>query len=626
MIQLLSSDAIYSTLLQGAVDLLPTNLCVGVCKGDEWQIAAHNKSFVDFLCETDQQKQFFRGQDCSIIGESLFTLFYQAGASAFVESMRDVQPNTSANIVFRQNTYSFCWTAIPPFSQSANSAPVGASPSSEKDNPNDSETVRFFVLHKISQALRCNDSELLTEELEVIINSLHDGIWVIDSNGFTVHVNQAVYRITGLVPEDVLGKHVSVPMKEGKFTTCVTLSALEQKKTVTMFDDYASGNRCLNTSTPIFDDNGNVWRVVATIRDMPELEHLQKRLAEAELEARTYKRKLESMQQTAPAGFVIGSGVMRNYLRELEKAARTPASVIILGETGTGKTLAASIIHQKSPRANGPFVNVNCAAIPENLIESEFFGYEKGAFTGAGAAGKKGFFELAHKGTLLLDEIGELPLNMQAKLLHVLDNQTFHKIGGEKSIKVDIRIIAATNRQLDQLVENGEFRADLYYRLRVLNIVIPPLRERPDDIPELAMIFLDEACKRHGTVKTFSPNVLQCFRSYAWPGNVRELRAVVEFLSAMAESSSICLKDLPPYIFAGNLRGSSAPSETEEASYGLRQAVQTLEYDMIKTALAQTGSTYKAADLLGVSQSTVVRKARQLGITVSEPGEVAVVG
>lgn len=461
--------------------------------------------------------------------------------------------------------------------------------------------------------------ELLTRELQVIIDSMHDGIWVIDDEGKTVHVNKAMKRIADIEPADVIGRHVTAPMNEGKFSSCVTLMALEQKKPVTMFDDYACGTRCLNTSTPIFDQQGGIWRVVASIRDMTELESLQKRLAEAELEAHMYKGELASLQRDATPGLIANSKAMRACLREMEKAAKAPSGILILGETGTGKTLAASIIHQKSPRSQAPFISVNCAAIPPTLIESELFGYEKGAFTGAGFAGKKGFFELADKGTLLLDEIGELPLNMQAKLLHVLDNQTFHKIGSEKAIKVDVRVMAATNRPLDQLVAAGEFRADLFYRLRVLSVQIPPLREHPEDIPELAMSFLEEACKRHGTIKTLSPKVLRCFAAHTWPGNVRELRAAVEFLAAMTEGSIIRLSDLPPYLLADNAEPSAfSAREVEETPQKLRPAITALERNMIRNALAQTGSTYKAAKLLGVSQSTVVRKARRLGITVVE--------
>jgi PAS domain S-box-containing protein len=462
---------------------------------------------------------------------------------------------------------------------------------------------------------------LLNRELQAIIDSLHDGIWIIDGDGVTVYVNKALQRITGIASSDVVGKHVSVPMNEGKFTSCVTLEALEQKKTVTMFDDYAGGIRCLNSSVPILDDTGKVWRVVASIRDMTELETLQKRLADAEVEAHIYKNSLNKFRQAETDRFIANSKLMRNCLHEFDKMAKVPSGILILGETGTGKSLAASIIHQKSPRSQAPFISVNCAAIPATLIESELFGYERGAFTGAGHTGKKGFFELADKGTLLLDEIGELPLSMQAKLLHVLDNHSFHKIGGSKSVKVDTRVIAATNRPLEKLVETGEFRADLYYRLRVLSVQIPPLRQHPEDIPELAMTFLKEACQRHGTIKTLSPRVLRCFAAHSWPGNVRELRAAVEFLAAMTEGSIIRMADLPPHILAADSESTvtmAADTEGEDRAHSLKNAVHVLEKKMIRSALIQGGSTYKAAKLLGISQSTVVRKARELGIGVVE--------
>ncbi|MCL1939486.1 MAG: sigma 54-interacting transcriptional regulator [Desulfovibrionaceae bacterium] len=531
------------------------------------------------------------------------TLLKSKGFATASQQLCAAQPDQSIVLSGEHGHFLFSWTR----------------PAPEQENEEDQ---RLFFLQPLPPSPSAQEYEQLNKELQVIIDSLHDGIWVIDGEGRTVHVNKAMKRIAQLDPETVIGKHVTEPMHEGKFTTCVSLRALEARKPVTMFDDYACGTRCLNTSTPFFDAEGKVWRVVAAIRDMTELENLQKRLAEAEVEAHLYKSRLDNVQREQAAGFIANSKIMRNCMRELEKAAKAPSGILILGETGTGKTLTASLIHQKSPRAAAPFISVNCAAIPSSLIESELFGYERGAFTGAGQGGKKGFFELADKGTLLLDEIGELPLSMQAKLLHVLDNQTFHKIGGEKSIKVDIRIIAATNRPLEQLVASGDFRADLYYRLRVLSVVIPPLREHPEDIPELAMTFLEEACQRHGTMKTFSPKVLKCFSAHDWPGNVRELRAAVEFLAAMTEGSVIRVADLPPHILATSPEmaafvadmGMGATLLPQEQASDLPSAVRALEKSLLRKALAQGGSTYKAAKILGISQSTVVRKMKELGI------------
>ncbi len=456
------------------------------------------------------------------------------------------------------------------------------------------------------------ENALLRHELEVILDSVDDGIWMIDPDGITQYVNRALTRITGIKPEEVLGKHVSALMHEGRFTSCVTLEALKKQAPVTLFDDYASGKRCLNTSTPIFDDTGKIWRVVASIRDISELESLQAKLAEAEREACDYKKQLERIEKTSTAVFFASSVIMRKCLHDLERAAKAPSGVLILGDTGTGKSLAASLIHQKSKRSGEPFITVNCAAIPPNLIEAEFFGYEKGAFTGAAHEGKKGVFELADKGTLFLDEIGELPLNMQAKLLHVLDSYSFRRLGGVKSITVDVRILAATNKPLEKLVASGEFRADLYYRLRVLSVLLPPLREHPEDIRIMAQYFLEETCKRQGNVKFFDPKVLRCFTAHTWPGNVRELRATVEFLAAMTEGKVIKLRDLPTHMQL------NATPDRDLSKGSLQDAVDELEYAMIKDALAKTGSSHKAAKRLGISQSTVVRKAKKLRIKIMD--------
>ena len=598
-------------IVQQALSFLPLNICAGICSGQEWRLLDHNAALIQFFSEHDTENQLFHNQERVLTGESFFSLLYKTGLSPAVASIDGSEANETIVFTAHDRAYSLTWGFLQPSGPGGQNNAAALSPS-----PDDAK-LRFFMLHEVPPASKAQGYDLLWQELQVIIDSIHDGIWVIDGDGTTVYVNKALHRIAGIKAEDVIGKHVTEPMKEGKFTSCVTLEALERQEAVTMFDDYSCGTRCLNTSTPIFDDNGKIWRVVASIRDMTELEVLQTRLAEAERKAHTYKAKLDSMQQGTSAGFVASSKSMQTCLRELEKAAKAPSGILLLGETGTGKTHAASLIHQKSLRGNAPFISVNCAAIPPSLIESEMFGYEKGSFTGAVQSGKKGYFELANKGTLLLDEIGELPLNMQAKLLHVLDDQSFHKVGGEKSVKVDTRIIAATNRPLEQLVQAGEFRADLYYRLRVLSVTIPPLRDHREDIPELAMVFLDEACKRHGTTKTFSPKVLACFAAHNWPGNVRELRATVEFLAAMTEGSLIKVADLPAHILGNHPEAAAqAEPESDDIPKGLRKAVQALEYSMIRDALNKTGSTYKAAAALGVSQSTVVRKAQQLGIAV----------
>lgn len=478
----------------------------------------------------------------------------------------------------------------------------------------DRDHVRLVTMSTVPVDRINRVAELPWQELTVLLDSIHDGIWVIDADGITLRVNKAMERIAGLRAEEVIGKHVTEPMHKGRFETCVTLRALIEKRSVTMFDDYSNGKRCLNTSTPIFDERGNVWRVIASIRDMTELENLQRKLTDLEMETLAYKARLENLETEMDAGFVGHSAPMRRLRKEASKAARTEAITLVLGETGTGKTLTAKAIHDMSQRNGGPFIAVNCGAIPMSLMESELFGYEKGAFTGAAKGGKPGMFELADKGTLLLDEIGELPLPMQAKLLQVLDGHPFHRVGGTKPITVDVRVIAATNKPLADMATSGQFREDLFYRLRVVMLEIPSLRERPDDIPVLAMHFLQEITKKTGIAKNFDPQVLNCFLTYRWPGNVRELRALVQSLATMSEDETITLQDLPQYMQAQTLSQQGNVSFRQP----MREAVAELERNMIMTALTETGSTYKAARRLKVSQSTIVRKAQRYKIGIVE--------
>jgi PAS domain S-box-containing protein len=581
--------------------VLPENVCAGICSGHSWILEEANEALAAVLSRSGSRHPASRRwRPC---GKSFLRLLSQEGQDAAVDGIRRSEPENTLCVRVYDRDFAFSWTWISPGGQRcAKSA--------------HSDERRFFLLQELSVCLDYR-------EIQAVLDSMYDGIWVIDGNGITRHVNKALKRIAGIEPREMIGNHVAELVRQGRFSSAVTLDALEERKVVTRFDDYPGGVRCLNTSTPIFDEAGKIWRVVACIRDMTELESLQKRLADAERAAYEYKSELASLRQKQNPGFIADSERMLACLRELEKAARTPSGILLLGETGTGKTLASGYIHQKSQRARGPFVSVNCAAISSSLMEAELFGYVKGAFTGASQNGKKGFFELADQGTLLLDEIGELPLTMQAKLLQVLDDHTFYRVGGEKRVKVDVRVIATTNRPLEQMVSAGEFRADLYYRLRVLSVSIPPLREHPSDIPTLAMTFLNDACKRYGTAKTFSPKALECLTLYSWPGNVRELRAAVELLTAMTESNVIRVKDFPPYLLGEKTNfpvlAEDATARTDRGIFGtLREAVESVERSMIRAALSAAGSTYKAAARLGISQSSVVRKARRLGIGILE--------
>lgn len=445
--------------------------------------------------------------------------------------------------------------------------------------------------------------------LHQLLNSIYDGIWIIDNKGITIAVNKSMERIANIRPEEVVGKHVQEAMSLKKFSSCVTLHALEKKQRVSMLDDYANGHHCLNTSTPIFDDKGEVQCVIAIIRNLAELEEIHASLDEMRLHSLAEEAG-ETISGVDIGYWGVNSPASQKLSKAIAMAARTDAPVLLLGETGTGKTRVSKAIHQLSDRRDNKFMSINCGAIPPSLVESELFGYDAGAFTGAQKQGKKGVFELADKGTLFLDELAELPLAAQATLLHVLDGEPFRRVGGSSSVQVDVRFIAATNKPLDKLVTDGRFREDLFYRLRVIVIELPPLRERRSDIPGMVRHFLTSFC--NGKPQPHLSALLwRAFMTYDWPGNIRELRSVTRFLLA-CDKDILSVEDLPSYI-----QGVLPQKSAQAAPTSLKEAVEAVEREVIRKALQEGGSTYKAARILKVSQATVVRKAQRYNL--SEP-------
>ncbi|MGA8833109.1 MAG: sigma 54-interacting transcriptional regulator, partial [Desulfomonilaceae bacterium] len=368
----------------------------------------------------------------------------------------------------------------------------------------------------------------LSRELDCIFESVDDGLVLTDEKGVVLRVNKAYQMMAGISNAEYKGKHVHELIKEGYIGHSVSDIVIERKSRHSIID-IRNGKELLLTGNPVFDENGNIMRVVTATRDLTELSDLKNRLAKSEAARDQYYQELKQLRAELPHKTIVTNNpVVKRKIDLALHVAQVDSNVLILGESGVGKDLFARLIHRASKRALKPFVEINCGTVPEGLLESEFFGYEPGAFTGALREGKRGLFELAQGGTLFLDEVGELPISLQAKILRAVQNKQITKIGSIKTITLDVRIIAATNRDLDKMVEEKTFRQDLYYRLSVVPIVLPPLRERKEDILPLITAFLLKFNSRYGYQKWIHPDAIDCLKNYEWPGNIRELENAVE--------------------------------------------------------------------------------------------------
>lgn len=454
-------------------------------------------------------------------------------------------------------------------------------------------------------------------ELEDIFNSSYDEIFVIDGNGLTKRINKVGESYYGVPVKTLLGKNVKDLEKSGFFNQSVARIVLQDQKRVTMTQTTKSGKHLIVTGNPIFNDNGEITRVVVNSRDISELLNLRKQLENTEQLAESYRRQLLKLSQekARSSELIAESPQMKRVLEMVDKVAQVDSTVLITGESGVGKGVLASRLHKLSKRSDGPFITINCGAIPENLLESELFGYEGGAFTGARKEGKKGLLELASGGTVFLDEITELPLGLQVKLLQVIHEKKLIRIGGSKYVDVNIRFVAATNRDIRRMVVEGLFREDLYYRLNVIPIVIPPLRYRQEDIPVLVDYFFEKLNSKYQTNKQFTSEALEILKNYNWPGNVRELENLVERLLVTREDNEIGVGHLPDYIFEGKSR---FPNRIYVLDiYPLKEATEELEKQLIVMAHSRYKNTYKMAKALEINQSTVVRKLQKYHLGAS---------
>ena len=447
-----------------------------------------------------------------------------------------------------------------------------------------------------------------------IIDKMRTGIWITDGTGEVIIVNSESVKTGGLTREEVIGRNMSELLDMGYITESAVMKTIGSHREECIVEELGAGGHCMTTSVPLFW-KGSIDLIICVERNISEVERLKTLLGQqVEKKNKLQKELLRFKNQKDDlSGQFITKNINMLHIRELaENIGKIDVTVMIMGESGTGKEVIADLIHKNSSRAEAPFVKVNCAAIPETLIESEFFGYEGGAFTGAGKGGKMGLFELADGGTLFLDEVGELSVQMQSKLLRVIQDKEVRRVGGEKSVHIDIRIIAATNRDLKREVEEGRFRNDLYYRLFVVPVNIPSLRERKEDIELLARHFLDIFNSEYNLRKTISDDAVKVMESYNWPGNVRELRNVVERLSvstARSEISAIqvefCLNNKAPAV--------SDYIGTESDLY-LEDIVGRYEKQVISKILEECGTITATARMLHVDTSTISRKIKKYGL------------
>lgn len=395
------------------------------------------------------------------------------------------------------------------------------------------------------------------------------------------------------------------------------IKALQDRKKISMVTDSPDRTKLIVTSTPIFDEDDNILYVFTIVQDLAKMSDWKDRL-DVEIEKNTLlAKKLAFYEEQATGSTIIGQSKKIAEIKEmLPMIANSDAAILILGESGVGKEVMAKEIRALSDRKDAPFITVNCAAIPDHLLESELFGYEKGAFTGA-LKSKVGLLELANGGTLMLDELGSMPLNLQPKLLRVIQENELMRVGGLKKIPIDVRIISATNENLFELIKTGRFRQDLYYRLNVIPIKIPPLRERREDIKYLCQKFLDEFNLKYGKEKFLNDRALFLLEQYDWPGNIRELKNAIERLVIIGEKN--CIKDTQiKYITSPNSDIEGELIHADHQNYeniSLKDAVINFEKQLIEDALRKHKTTYKAAEALGSNQSTIARKAKQYNLT-----------
>ncbi len=444
-------------------------------------------------------------------------------------------------------------------------------------------------------------------DFKTVCDHLTACIYLTDVNEKTLYVNQAYLEHSGLSREDIVGYTIDEIRQKNIFKCNIHSMIKKTGQSADAIGYIPRSDRYMYViGVPIKDEAGNIKYILTTDRESSELLEVENQLLHLKEEHNHNIQELKYYrEQDSQSEIIYISNAMKNLLDTIHIIAPTDVTVLLTGESGTGKELLANTIYNFSKRKGEPYVKINCAAIPSELLESELFGYEEGAFTGARKGGKAGVFELADHGTLFLDEIGELPFQVQAKLLRALQENEIIRIGGYKPIKLDIRIIAATNKNLKEAVKNGKFREDLYYRLNVLPIKIPALRDRISDIPLLISKFIEDYGVKYKKSVALENGSMDLFKKYQWPGNVRELKNLIERL-VVINTTGIISKDI--------IQRNLGIEEMTHECKTLKEAVMQTEKSMIQKALAEHGSKRKAAAALGVDSSTIVKKCKLYNI------------
>jgi PAS domain S-box-containing protein len=456
----------------------------------------------------------------------------------------------------------------------------------------------------------------LNIELETIFQTSSDGIVVYDGDGRVRTMNEVAEFYDGVKAEDVIGMHYSEMIKTGILDRSVVPEVMKAKKKVSALVKVRRTNKTLLvTGAPAFDEAGNISLIVVSFHDMTQLNNILEQLEQSRMVADKYEEELAelSLSELDKHKIVMASEPTRQVFQMAIKLAKMEVSnILILGESGTGKGLLAKFIHKSSKRVKKSFIQINCAAVPENLLEAELFGYEKGAFTGANDRGKAGLFELAHEGTLFLDEIGDMPLSIQAKLLKYLDDHEVMRLGSVKPKTIDCIIIAATNRRLGDLVKEKKFREDLFYRLNTFPIELPPLRERPEDVFELTRYFLKKYNMQYGVKRKITSDGIEKMQSYPFRGNVRELKNIIKKAVVLSERQKIDPIVIKSLQMTEERVEKIVPEKKRKRK--LTDEILTLEKQMIKDAMKHCRNLREMAHELGISEPTAFRKMKKHGL------------